>query len=171
MTERAEYTDEEWATVLAAPVAVISAIIGSSLGGPVGIMKEVAAAVKSFEQAAETKRDNPLIVAVLLSLKERFEAFGGGLDDPALQQMNILELGQDVDRAVEACRVARELLEQKAPADMSAELRAWLLEIGVNVAHAAVEGGFFGIGGERVNQAERDMLARLAEALDVPSPL
>lgn len=167
MSERQDYTDEEWATIIAGPVAVISAVIGASPGGPVAIMQEVGAAVKSFEQAAAERRSNPLIAALLVTLKGRFEAFSGKKGDPAAEQVDIIELGKDPARAVAKVRELRDLLERKAPPEPAAELRAWLYELAVAVAHGALEGGFLGMGGERVNDKERAMLAEIAEALGV----
>jgi hypothetical protein len=169
MSDRESFSDEEWTTLIGAPVAVISAVIGASIGNPVAIMREVAAAVKFFERSAEQRRDNPLIVALLLSLKSRFDAFNAS-GDPAVEQLDIMELGREPARAVAACREARELLERKADPELAAELRAWLIELGSEVALAAPEGGFLGIGGERVNAAERTILAELAAALDVAPP-
>ncbi|MFV9506591.1 MAG: hypothetical protein AB4911_18730 [Oscillochloridaceae bacterium umkhey_bin13] len=170
MTDRESYSDEEWATILAAPVAVIAAVIGISPGGPMAIMQEVGAAVKSFERAAEERRDNPLIVAMLVSLKGRFDAFHGGQGDPANEQVQIMDLGRDPAVAVAACRAARDLLEQKAPGPEGLELRTWLIDLASDVAHAAKEGGFLGMGGELVNAKERAMLHDLADALGVTAP-
>jgi hypothetical protein len=167
MSERQDYNDAEWAVIIAAPVAVIAAVIGASPGGPVSIMQEVGAAVRTFERAAQERRANPLIVALLLTLKGRFEAVMGGPGDPATDQVDIMELGRDPERALAACRAARELLDQRAPAQHAGELRAWLYELALAVAHAAPEGGFLGIGGEQVNAEERAILARIAEALGV----
>lgn len=167
MTEREAYSDEEWAAIVAAPVAVIAAVIGASPSGPVAIMQEVGAAVKSFERAAEERRDNPLIAALLVSLKGRFESFMGKQGDAATEQVDVIELGRDRANALAACRAAREILDRKAPPDLSAELRSWLLQIATAVADAAPEGGFLGIGGEQVSEQERVTLAQLAEALGV----
>ena len=43
--------------------------------------------------------------------------------------------------------------------------RSYLKGVGERVAHAAKEGSFFGIGGERVSEGERAMLQRLDDAL------
>lgn len=167
MTEREAFSDEEWEQIVMAPVAAIAAVIGASPNGPVTIMQEVGAAVKAIEQAATELRDNPLIAALLVTLKSRFEAFASSPGDHAGQRTDLIELGKDSTRAVAACRAAREILDRKASAEHAAELRAWLYQIAERVAHAATEGGFLGMGGERVNQKERDILAQIAEALGV----
>ncbi|NJN18024.1 MAG: hypothetical protein HC822_18005 [Oscillochloris sp.] len=165
---REKFSDDEWATVLRAPAAVISAVIGSSLGGPVSIMKEVGAAVNSFEQAAKERRENPLIAEILVALKERFDAFsflGNSEGDTTLGDVDVVALGSDPAKAVAMVREAGEVLNRNAPGPESDEYRTWLLQIGRNVAEAAPEGGFMGIGGEQVNDAEREILAQLREAL------
>jgi len=166
MSERDDYSDAEWATLVGAPVAVIAAVIGASPNGPLGISQEIASAVKSFEQAAETRRANPLIAALLISLKGRFEAFTGKKpEDAAIEQVDIMALGRDPATAVAALRAANALLTLKAPPVLADELRAWLLELAQAVAGAAAEGGFFGIGGEQVSPKEHAILAEIAAVL------
>lgn len=168
MSVRERYSDEEWAAVIAAPAAVIAAVIGSSPSNPLGIMQEVGAAVKAFEQAAEQRRGNELIAAVLLALKGRFEAYMGKQpEDPAASQIDIFALGKDPARAVAAVRSASAVLAAKGPPTEAAELRAWLLEIANTVAEAAPEGGFLGMGGEQVSAEERAIIGELRQALDL----
>jgi len=166
MTERADYTDAEWATVVAAPVAIIAAVIGASPNGPVGISQEVGAAVEAFQKAATTRRDNPLIAALLVTLKGRFEAFTGKQpEDAAGAEIDIFALASDPAKALDACRAAGALLARKAPPPLAEELRAWLVELAHTVARAASEGGFFGIGGEQVTRKEQAIIAEIEQAL------
>lgn len=167
MTGRHEYTDEEWAVLVQAPIAVIAAVIGASPSGPVGIGREIAAAVRFFEQSAETHRANPLICDLLVALRDRFmPSIGQFIGNPAIEQADILALGLDPARAVAVCRAASELLSRKAPHETAAEVRAWLMDLSRAVAQAAAEGGFLGFGGELVNNRERAILAALADALE-----
>lgn len=171
MTTRDAYSDAEWKLIITAPVAIISAVIGVSPGGPVGISQEVSAAVQTFEAAAQQQADNPLIAAVLVALKGRFESFMGKQpDDPASADIDFMALGRDPGQAVTICRDMTALLAQKAPAPEAEEFRRWLLTLATRVAQAANEGGVLGFGGERVNDKERQLLADLAAALDAPPP-
>ncbi|MCX7790349.1 MAG: hypothetical protein N2378_06885, partial [Chloroflexaceae bacterium] len=112
------------------------------------------------------RRSNPLIAAMLVTLRDRFNAYiGKSADDPAVQQVDIFALGRDPARAVAACRAAGELLARKAPPEVTAEVREWLIDLGQEVARAAIEGGFMGMGGQRVNERERAILAEIAAAL------
>jgi hypothetical protein len=57
------------------------------------------------------------------------------------------------------------VLAAKSTPDEAAGFKSWLVGIANKVAEASTEGGFFGIGGERVTQAEKQAIAELATAL------
>ena len=57
-----------------------------------------------------------------------------------------------------------QILDAKAPADAAA-FKAWLKHIAEQVAEAASEGGFLGIGGIKVTEAERASIGEVAQAL------
>lgn len=166
MSTRDDYSNEEWTVLVGAPVAVIAAVIGASPGNPVAIVQEVGAAVKAFERAAEERRANPLIAALLITLKARFEAYlGKHSDDAVAEQIDIFALASDRARALATISAASELLARKAPAEHADELRSWLLELAHEVASAATEGGFLGIGGTPVSASEHEVLKAVAAAL------
>jgi hypothetical protein len=56
------------------------------------------------------------------------------------------------------------LISTKAPEDAAA-FKGWLRRISQEVAEASKEGGFLGIGGERVSEAEKATLTEIASAL------
>jgi len=56
------------------------------------------------------------------------------------------------------------ILDAKAPQD-AAGFKAWLQTISEHVAEAASEGGFLGIGGVKVSDAEKATLADISKAL------
>jgi hypothetical protein len=56
------------------------------------------------------------------------------------------------------------VLDAKAPQD-AAGFKTWLLTISQNVAEASAEGGFLGIGGVQVSDAEKATLADISKAL------
>jgi hypothetical protein len=59
------------------------------------------------------------------------------------------------------------ILSAKAPADAAA-FKTWLRQISQSVAEAATEGGFLGIGGVLVSDAEKATLAEISSALKLP---
>lgn len=165
MSTREAFTDAEWTQIISAPPAVIAAVIGSSLSGPVAIMREVDAAVKTFERAAEERRNNPLMASLLLTLKGHFDAFmGKGTADNTGGSIDFMGLGMNPELALETIRSAADLLTARAGATGD-EVRTWMLELAHAVANAAHEGGFMGMGGEQVNEQERAMIASITAAL------
>src|SRR5262245_441101 len=68
----------------------------------------------------------------------------------------------------EACiatlRQAAAIVDTKAPSDAAA-YKAWLQQISEHVAEASKEGGFLGIGGVKVSDAEKATLTEISSAL------
>jgi hypothetical protein len=71
-------------------------------------------------------------------------------------------------QCLQISREVAALLSQKAPADARA-YKQWVYQAAQNSANAAKEGGVFGIGGERVSEAEAAALREIATALDISS--
>jgi hypothetical protein len=71
--------------------------------------------------------------------------------------------------ALNHVRAVNDLLNRKVNRDEADEFRKWLLAIGRHVAEAANEGGIFGFGGERVSDAEKNVLRQIAFALEQPA--
>jgi tellurite resistance protein len=165
-----DFSEEDRRLLRWAPIAVISAVIGSSPGGPVSIMQETGAAVQFFEQTAESHRNNPLIAEALIALKDRFETYFQKPQEGAANEINFFELGKDPNRALEACRETNILIKFKADPSEADEYRRWLVALADSVAKGAKEGGFMGIGGELVNDKERAILESIARILGVEPP-
>lgn len=69
-----------------------------------------------------------------------------------------------VERPLANLKEVSAILNAKAPRD-AAGLKSWLQAISENVAEASFEGGFLGIGGVKVNDAEKATLADISKAL------
>jgi hypothetical protein len=67
-------------------------------------------------------------------------------------------------RCIETLGQARAAVDAKAPDDAAA-FKRWLREISQHVAEAAKEGGFLGIGGVLVSEAEKATLTEISGAL------
>ncbi len=72
--------------------------------------------------------------------------------------------GEVVQRSLANLKEVSAILDAKAPQD-AAGFKAWLQTISENVAEASSEGGFLGIGGVKVSDAERATLADISKAL------
>ncbi len=69
-----------------------------------------------------------------------------------------------MNRSLANLREVSTILDTKAPDDAAA-FKTWLRDISQKVAEAADEGGFMGIGGVAVSEAEKATLADIAKAL------
>ena len=69
-----------------------------------------------------------------------------------------------VQRSLANLREVSAILDAKAPGDAAA-FKGWLRSISQKVAEASAEGGFLGIGGVQVSDAEKATLADIAKAL------
>ena len=67
-------------------------------------------------------------------------------------------------KCIETLRQAAALIDAKAPGDAAA-FKSWLRQISQHVAEAAKEGGFLGIGGVAVSDAEKATLGEISNAL------
>ena len=82
-----------------------------------------------------------------------------GIDSPE----KIRELLLDDSREIAS------LLAQKANAAEAGEYKAWMMSVAESVARAAKEGGFLGMGGERVSAGEIALFTELASTLGAES--
>ncbi len=70
-------------------------------------------------------------------------------------------------QAMEEVKAAAALLDQKAQPEEAAQIKQFYYDAAVASAQAAKEGDFMGMGGVRVNDAEKAALAELATILGV----
>jgi len=66
--------------------------------------------------------------------------------------------------ALNHIRAVNEILDRKVKPEEADEFKKWLLTIGHRVAEAYNEGGIFGFGGERVSEAEKNVLRQITFA-------
>jgi hypothetical protein len=159
MTTKADFTPEEWKTIAAAPPMAAFAITCASPNGPLGVMKEMLSMGMAMAEIIQKGSDNPLISALIADLKARATR----LEPPA----NIKDAEQGKEAALARLKMAGEILDRKAASDAE-EFKRWLLTIAERVAESANEGGFFGFGGERVSEAEKQTINQIAFILGLP---
>jgi hypothetical protein len=148
--------------LLDVPPLVGTAVMVAGRSG-LGSIKEAMAVASGVLDAKHGYESNELIQALLdarINDKERshLETFS---DNPyrGRPPEEIKEM------TVEKCREVSALLQHKSTPGEAAEFKAWALAVGKKVANAAKEGGFLGIGGERVSAEEADVLAAVSSAL------
>jgi hypothetical protein len=157
MTTKADFTDEEWATVIRSPIVAGMAITLADPGGPIEVVKETSAVLKFV--TGESEQREGLVGEVASEIRslaqERTNPVGDFKPRGALAGKEIVD---ELSRA-------NEIVTAKATPEEAEAFRAWILECAQRAADAAKEGGFLGFHAERVSQGEKDMLAQLGSSL------
>jgi hypothetical protein len=163
MTGKADFSEDEWTRLKRAPFVAGMAISLADPGGPIEVVKETAATLKTVRDAAESGGRGDLIEAIAQDVVADTRARTNPLHDfkpkGALAGQEILEELAEVNSIVSA----------KATPEEADAYRGWLRAAAQEAANAAKEGGFMGFHAERVSEGEQRMLEKLAEVLGPPA--
>lgn len=163
MTSKADFSEQEWTRLKRAPFVAGMAISLADPGGPIELVKETAATLKTVRDAAESGGRGELIDAVAQEVVAEARQRKNPLQDfrakGALAGQEILEELAEANRVVSA----------KATPEEVGAFRDWLQTAAQEAANAAKEGGFLGFHAERVSEGEQRMLDKLAEVLAPPA--
>ena len=128
-----------------------------------GRPEEAFASSSALAAAKSNTESNELIKAVVAEFETKE---GRAAVQEALHQhlAGAAKPADAVQRSLANLKEVSDILNAKAPQD-AAGFKAWLQAIGQNVADASSEGGFLGIGGVKVSDAEKATLADISKAL------
>lgn len=160
MTTKSDFTQDEWQLLLDVPPAVGTAVMYAGRSG-LGSIKESLAMASSILGARHGHEGIELIEALSdARVKDGEKSSIETLSSP-YRGLSDEEILRD---AVGKCSQAADLLAEKAaPSEMEAYVN-WAIEVAEQVALAAKEGGFLGIGGERVSAQEMKALDAIRKA-------
>ncbi len=164
MADKSSFTPDEWKLVLEGVMMASVAVTAAEPSGMWGLLKESFAAGTTLATAKTDAGSNALIKAVVADFEtaEGRSVARDGLKEKFLRS-NPAEIKA---KCLAALSQVGALLDTKAPGDAAA-FKGWLRQISQHVAEAAKEGGFLGIGGVRVSEAEKATLTEIASALKV----
>jgi hypothetical protein len=164
MTNKNDFTPEEWTKVLESIVAAGIAVSAGDPSGWWGTLKEAAAGTPALTAARRDPNSNELIKAAVAD----FERSNDGSILAMRERFAQAESMESVQHSLASLRAVSAILDAKAP-DEAAAFKTWLREISQQVAEAAVEGSFLGFGGVRVSHAETATLRDISKALGLAS--
>jgi hypothetical protein len=162
MTQRSDFTDEEWGRLGRAPLVAAMAISIADPGGPIEAIKETGAALKTILETARDGGYGDFVQTVARDVAEKarhrenpmagFRPAGADAREQILSEL----------RAVNALLVAKTTPEERE------QFREWLKAAAQRAALAAKEGGFLGFNAQRVSEGEQQMLEQLGEIFSDP---
>jgi len=165
MTTQSKYSEEEWQSLIDGPALVGLAVMLAGKSG-LGSMKESMAVAAGILSGRSEYADNELIQGLIESrVKDgkRSSVENLSSDNPYLG----MKPDELVTAVADRCREIDSLLDRNANSTEAGEYKRWMVDVGQRVAEAAKEGGFLGIGGERVSEAEVDSLNQIRTALNM----
>lgn len=153
MTRKADFNAEEWSTIVNGPVYAGMHVISADRGGT---LRESLAMGRVYEEARQRHGESDLLDELVKS-------------PPAIDPDRVREAGGKLGSLTsEQLRNAMQILETKAtPAEIDAYKR-FVMTVAQTVASAHKEGGFLGIGGKEVSDAENQALDEISSALGTP---
>jgi hypothetical protein len=159
MTGREDFTDDEWTRLVRAPIVAGMAITLADPGGPIEVIKESTAVLKTINEAAMAGNAG-LVDEAAISAAEMAQQRRNPLGD--FKPEGGANAGVQI---LEELRAVNALLKQKATPEDAAAFREFLLGAAQRSADAAKEGGFMGFKAKQVSEGEQRMLESLREVL------
>ena len=160
MTTKADFTTDEWQSIVQAPMAIggLVTLASPAIGDA---MKESMSVAKKIAELAQNTGNEELLGALAEEFKSRATAKEAQLKletrDPAAVKAQMLGVVQSAAAAIDA----------KAAPEEAAKAKQWLYSLGEAAANAAKEGDFMGIGGQRVSPEEEAVLGEIKTALGI----
>src|SRR3954469_3009917 len=153
MTKKADFNAEQWEAVVEGPVLAGLAVVAADRGGTI---RESLAMGRVYTEARKEHGDSELLDELVTSQpsidRERAQATGG----------DIAKLAQD------RLREAMGILEEKASPEEVDAYKKFVMTVAQAAASAHKEGGFLGIGGKPVSEAEEKALDEISITLGPP---
>jgi phage terminase small subunit len=169
MSEKSDYTQEEWFLLHGLPGMVGIAVLGVDESGLWGTTKETFAISKEWALGVYEYPDNALIKSLLTEktgpdgepMKDAYKDMQAEMKEQVKQQ----GLENFINEIVDDCGKAADVLDAKSSTDEAAEYKAWVMAVGQKVAATAKEKD--AIDGGKVSEKEEALLKKVAEALQV----
>lgn len=153
MTRRAEFNADEWATVVDGPIYAALRVIAASHGGR---LRESLAMGRAYQEARGRQGESELLDDLVKS-------------PPAIDAEEVRHAqGNIAEVTTQHLRDAAGLVAAKATPAEADSYKTFVMTVAQAVASAHKEGGFLGIGGKQITDAENQALDEISTALGPP---
>jgi hypothetical protein len=164
MSTMTDYTQDEIDKLMAAPMLVSMYVMGSSLSGPVGLVREMMAGVQTAIDAGKQAAPDSLFYTLWSEENMKIQ------QDKVKQETKASTEGaQNMDEAkgkmLGDIKTSLTIISAKGSPEEVDTFKRLIGDVARNVADAAKEGGFMGIGGVQVNEAERQAMRDIHDAM------
>jgi hypothetical protein len=153
MTDKADFTADEWKLVLEGPPSAGMIVVTAQRGG---MFRESISMAKAYTEARKQHGQSELLDE-LTSAK------------PHVDHTRFRSAEELTEHYLQQIRDAVALVEQKAAAEEVEDYKHFVLNLAEKVASAHRE-GFLGLSGERVSDAERAAVEKVAATLGIDPP-
>jgi hypothetical protein len=153
MTRKADFNAEEWSTVVEGPLYAGMRVISADRGGT---LRESLALSRVYQEARAGHAESELLDELVKS-------------PPSIDPDGIREAGGNIAAVTtERLREAIGIVEAKATPEEVDAYKRFVMTVAQAAAAAHKEGGFLGIGGKQVSDAENQALDEISSALGSP---
>jgi hypothetical protein len=153
MIRKADFNAEEWSTVVEGPLYAAMRVISADRGGT---LRETLALGRVYQEARGRHGESELLDELVKS-------------PPSIDPDRIREAGGNVAAvAADRIREAMRILEAQAKPEETDAYKRFVMTVAQAVASAHKGGGFLGIGGKQISDAENRALDDISAALGSP---
>jgi len=153
MTRKADFNADEWSTVVDGPLYAGMRVISADRGGT---LRESLAMGRAYQAAREHHGESELLDELVKS-------------PPSIDPDRVREAGGNISAlASQQLRDAIGILEAKSTLPEVDAYKRFVMKVAQAVASAHKEGGFLGIGGKQISDAENQALDEISTALGTP---
>jgi hypothetical protein len=153
VTTKADFNAEDWSTVVDGPLYAGLRMIAADRGGT---LRESLAMGRVYQDARAQHGTSALLDELVLS-------------PPSIDPQRVQQAGGDISAvATEQLRKAMSILESAATPEEVDAYKTFVMTVAQAVAGAHKEGGFLGVGGKRISEAENHALDEISAALGAP---
>jgi hypothetical protein len=153
MTRKADFNAEEWSTVAEGPLYAGMRVISADRGGT---LRESLAMGRVYQEARGKQGESELLDELVKT-------------PPSIDPERVREAGGNIGSvASERLQEAIRILESKATPEEIDGYKRFVMTVAQAAASAHKEGGFLGIGGKQVSDAENQALDEISAALGAP---
>lgn len=153
MTTKADFNAEEWSVVVEGPVYAGMRVVTADRGGT---LRESLAMGRVYQEARAQQGESEFLDALVST-------------QPSVDRERIQAAGRDLSALTsERLREAMRIVEEKATPEEVDHYKRFVMSVAQAAASAHKEGGFLGIGGTEVSEAENQALDEISTTLGQP---